>query len=545
MSAREATRKVRRASRREVLWVCPDGVEADAALAVAALPSRVAWGVWRREIFDVLDTGDGDLTRAGLAVVAEDGQMRLCRAGRWQARGALARQDLAPGGGAGGPAAAPVRPTGALAARLPRRLASRTLEVVGRLRRQVRAGTWRDEAGRVVARLRLEAVSAADDGPSRRVTLLRVTLPVADRAVGRAIVQACRQAGLQRRSVLALAGLQARLLGLPDPAVVRPRCTAPAEAPAGPAAMALAAALLDAMRRYEDGIRRDLDPECLHLYRVQLRRLRTLLSLLRRVLPPTLQDGPREVLRALAKRSNPLRDLDVLLQDEAACRRQLPEDLQPCLDKAFALMRRRRNLERGRLVGLLRSPRYAAALDDLRQAFLTAAATPAEGAAAAPIGHVVHRRVEKLFRRLVRRAERLPRGTSDADFHRLRVQCKRLRYLVDLFRPALAAAPAAGLTAVLKDLQAVLGSLNDQAVQRRHLQELIQQPVAAAASWPAAVEAALARRLDRRRRLLARRARQRLRALRGRSVARLVRRLGDREAAAADAVARAPAGRPV
>lgn len=529
MTAQKVPRQARRPSRREILWVCPDGVGADSALAAVA-PSSVVWGVWRRDAFEVFDTGDGDLTQAGLAVLRQDDALRLCRAGRWQARGALAQQAL-PAGDAAAVAAGVVRPTGEMAAHLPRRLASRPLEAVGQVRRLLRAGTWRDEAGRVVARLRLEVLSLDDaDDPSRRLAFLRVALPAADRIAGRAIVQACRRAGLQRRSAQALGGLQAWLLGLPDPAVVRPRCMATPEAPAGPAVMALAVALLDAMRRYEDGIRRDLDPECLHLYRVQLRRLRSLLSLLRRVLPPALGDGPGEVLRTLARRSNPLRDLDVLLQDEAACRRQLPEDLQACLDKAFALIRRRRNLERGRLLGFLRSAAYGAALADLRQALAAAADAPATGAAAAPLGCVVHRRVEKLFRRLVRLARRLPRGASDAEFHRLRVHCKRLRYLIDLFGPALSAVPAARLTALLKDLQAVLGNLNDQAVQRRHLRELLPEPAAAAAAWPTQASQILDRRLERRRRLLARRARAGLRALRDRFVARLVRRLGDREA---------------
>jgi hypothetical protein len=78
-------------------------------------------------------------------------------------------------------------------------------------------------------------------------------------------------------------------------------------------------------RSNEHGIRQDLDPECLHEYRVNLRRIRSLLGLLKEVLDNDARKQLGYRFADLMRPTNALRDLDVMLEhwpgfiDQAPC----------------------------------------------------------------------------------------------------------------------------------------------------------------------------------------------------------------------------------
>jgi len=276
---------------------------------------------------------------------------------------------------------------------------------------------------------------------------------------------------------------------------------------------------------------RGSDLECLHQYRVRLRRLRALLSRLRQVLPREVAAELTAELGELARRTGRLRDLDVMLLAEPAYRRLVPELLRPRLTQAFVAMRRRRGLDRGRFARLLRSATYATRMARVEQLLAKAAASPATGKATQPIGQVVRRRIRKTYKALVDAAAGLagPAPATDAAYHRLRIRGKRLRYLLDLFRDLLARRPTTALVRRLQALQEVLGAMNDLAVQRGHLQGLLasgEASLAGQAGLSAAVSMeALWERLDRQRSRIEREARQRLADLCERRSRRLVNRL--------------------
>jgi CHAD domain-containing protein len=291
----------------------------------------------------------------------------------------------------------------------------------------------------------------------------------------------------------------------------------------------LAQDLLASVRCCEAGVLRGLDPECLHQYRVRLRRLRALLSRLGRVVPREALTELGDGLRELARRTGRLRDLDVLLLAEPAYRHLVPEPLHPRLQVAFLRARRQRGLERGRFVRLLRSRVYSLRMERWREVMAEVAAMPTEGKAGRPIGELLRNRIRKTYRSMVREVAKLPMPVPDLAYHRLRIRCKRLRYLLDLFRDLLDKRSATALGKRLQALQEVLGAMNDLAVQRGHLTEFLgtdPEGVAAVVATPTATAVrALWRRLDRRRSTLACQARRLLRTLCGRGTVRLVERL--------------------
>jgi CHAD domain-containing protein len=85
---------------------------------------------------------------------------------------------------------------------------------------------------------------------------------------------------------------------------------------------------------------------------------------------------------------------------------------------------------------------------------------------------VAGERIIKAYTRLVRRASELDDDSPAAEVHRLRIEAKKLRYLLECFRtlfPEKVIEPQIGK---LKKLQNALGGFNDMAVQQRYLAEL-------------------------------------------------------------------------
>lgn len=498
MASRAATSQRPHPGTRECLW------EVTAPGATEAVPTSFAggivlrWGARRTEALGFYDTYDWDLAFAGLALVRRGRMARLCPAGHWQARTALARQALPCPPRPGLPLDLP---DGALAEALGERVGCRRLLPAGTVCCRVTPGTVHAAGGVLLGHIASEAYEPLPGSGRAPFTLVRWR-PAGPRGQRLAAVdKGLTAAGLMRLGRADLRALPARLLAVPAREALRPRVRASARGPARTVVLSLALALLAAMRRYEDGIRRGLDPECLHQYRVLLRRLRSLVSQMRRVLPDAVTGALRESLRDLARRTGRLRDLDVLLLAEPAYRRMVPEALQPPLSKAFLAARRRRGLERGRFVLYLRSSRYAARMAALQQVIALALEDTLPVEAGVPIGRLVRKRLRRQYRRIRREAAELPGTAPDAAYHRIRIRCKRVRYLLDLFQEVLCGGPAAVLLKRLQALQEVLGAVNDLAVQRGHLEGLL----AAGSGAPAMTN--LWRRLGRRRELLDRRVR--------------------------------------
>lgn len=239
---------------------------------------------------------------------------------------------------------------------------------------------------------------------------------------------------------------------------------------AAPALKRVLRALHEIMRLNEDGVRRDLDVEFLHDFRVAVRRTRSALGQVKHVFPVADLKRFRAEFDWLGQATNELRDLDVHLlglQDEHV---ELP-----ALAEA---LRRQRESERRRLIADLDSERYTALARDWDR-FL---ATPAEDAPAEqvrnvrrPIREIAVERIRRAQRRVIERGRSIEVGSPREELHRLRIDCKKLRYLIEFFASVLDETAVNKLVKALKRLQDRLGALNDLAVQRGTLQRIAQE----------------------------------------------------------------------
>ena len=232
-------------------------------------------------------------------------------------------------------------------------------------------------------------------------------------------------------------------------------------------------AVLDAVLEMNaPGIEADLDPECLHDFRVATRKARSLLGEMRRVLPQSVTRRLRADLGWLGQCTGPVRDLDVHLLEfgSAAC------DGEEGKGNAAAALRDHLAASRTReyraLLRTLRSTRYRRVRSAFRK-FLESEppARPRSENALVPIAALSAARILKVYRRILAEGRAIGDDSPAEALHDLRKSCKRLRYLLEFFRGIHPARPLERTIARLKRLQDNLGAYQDVQVQRAVLQE--------------------------------------------------------------------------
>jgi CHAD domain-containing protein len=245
---------------------------------------------------------------------------------------------------------------------------------------------------------------------------------------------------------------------------------------AGQAVAAVCRRLLDNMVANEDGMRRDLDVEFLHDFRVGVRRTRSALAQLKHVIAPEAARRFRREFKWLGSVTGAVRDLDVYLLKMDEYRNNLPADAAEDLAPLDEFLRRRRRTERRRMLAALRTRRYRNLVGDWR-AFvdgdIAGDSPPVDSAST--VEEVATDRIRRAYRRIERDGRKTNSDTPAEVLHELRIDCKKLRYLLEFFYSLYDEDDIAPLLKTLKRLQDNLGDFNDLDVQQRTLQQFAHQ----------------------------------------------------------------------
>ena len=230
--------------------------------------------------------------------------------------------------------------------------------------------------------------------------------------------------------------------------------------------------LLETMRKNIPGVLADWDIEFLHDLRVAIRRTRSGLSLVKRVLPPTVVARFKKEFAALGSMTGPTRDLDVYLKDRQKYLDRLPPALQPGLELFFNDLAKQRQTEQKKLARRLRAKKIKTLFEDWQRCLELEDLHPA------PLAHVsvkgvadpiIHRHHKKVLRSGLN----LDTTTPDDAVHDLRIQCKKLRYSMEFFSSLYPKDDLQVVIKHLKKLQDILGVFNDLSVQQTMLRHAL------------------------------------------------------------------------
>lgn len=237
----------------------------------------------------------------------------------------------------------------------------------------------------------------------------------------------------------------------------------------GTAIAAICRHLLRDIDTNRPGVYDDIDTEFLHDFRIAIRRTRSLLSLLKKQVPAREGAHFRREFKWLGGVTGKLRDIDVYLLQKEAYLEMLPSRLRPGLDGFFAELEGRRRRELKLLRRHLSSKRCTALLSDWRT-FLSADDSPLFGELSrGSCRDLADRTIRKRFRAFLRNGGAITDDSPDSDMHNLRIQGKKVRYLLEFFRSLYDDKYLEKFVKQLKKLQDNLGDFNDVCVQEEML----------------------------------------------------------------------------
>ena len=219
----------------------------------------------------------------------------------------------------------------------------------------------------------------------------------------------------------------------------------------------------------EPGLRANLDTEFLHDFRVTVRRTRALLRQIRHVFAPDVVDHFSTEFSWLSRLTGPARDLDVLMLALRDDRNDVP---RADLEALTAFLGGKKQEIHGNLVAALDSERYQALIPAWGGFLTQPARTGLEASNSGRLlADVTSRRALRLSRRMARAVDTIDDQTPASQLHEIRVDAKKLRYLIDVIPAAYDAVSLECIVGTLKTLQRVLGEFNDAHVQEARLLE--------------------------------------------------------------------------
>lgn len=229
------------------------------------------------------------------------------------------------------------------------------------------------------------------------------------------------------------------------------------------------------MRLTEQGVMEDIDSEYLHDYRVSMRKMRSVLKLVKNVLAEKESAFILTELAWLSNVTGPVRDMDVYLLKYENYKSLLPIELQPGLVALHELLLQKKDKASDALVDALQSTRYSKyknRMIDILELAKQAEQIPRleQAEVEENVKTVADKRIWKMYKRVLREGGAIGLNSPAEELHELRKSCKKLRYLIELFQSLYSGEGLRQVMAALKMLQSNLGEYNDLNVQVEHLQ---------------------------------------------------------------------------
>lgn len=214
------------------------------------------------------------------------------------------------------------------------------------------------------------------------------------------------------------------------------------------------------LRNFEFGIIQDIDSEFIHDYRVTLRRLRSLAKLSRDFFNES-EFKLLSILKDFQKKTNALRDADVLLSKENYFYEKFPEQKES-LNLFFRHLKIYRDEESKKVSEYISSEEYKTCIFELEKMLLQKEKIfNSETSLHATTFQIVRRLLFKQAKKIIKEAKFI---IDEGDYnllHKFRLRLKNFRYTLEFYRKGLKKKKAKKIFAILKNVQDFLGEYQD------------------------------------------------------------------------------------
>ena len=224
--------------------------------------------------------------------------------------------------------------------------------------------------------------------------------------------------------------------------------------------------LVEDMRINHPGVTADIDSEFLHDFRIAVRRTRSLLSLMKKILPPEQCRYFQGEFRWVGSVTGPLRDIDVYLLEKEDYLNLLPASLKGGMSVFFERLEERRAGELKKLQFHLASERFNNLLDTWCHFLSDPDSELFKGPREQSSRAYADATIVKRFRSFIRAGNKISDDSPDEELHQLRIRGKKFRYLLEFFKSFYHEEQMATFLKFMKKLQDNLGAFNDLSVQQ-------------------------------------------------------------------------------
>ena len=229
---------------------------------------------------------------------------------------------------------------------------------------------------------------------------------------------------------------------------------------------------LEAMQANLDGCILGQDPIHLHDLRVANRRTRAALIEFKDLIPSGIHNQFQEDFHWIQTVTGGVRDLDVNLEHYPRYKRQVRKEWRPYLKPLKELLESRRKELQKELISVLRSDRLGDIFSGWSEVLdgdaLTHSAISIE-----PAFEFGCLKIIKRYQQVQSKGKKLTKKTPAETYHNYRILVKKLRYLMEFFRPVVVDAEGYGsLRTGLKGVQDAFGAFQDAEVQADQLRIL-------------------------------------------------------------------------
>ena len=243
------------------------------------------------------------------------------------------------------------------------------------------------------------------------------------------------------------------------------------------AVKALFYTLLKTIETNRDAIlHKEYDPERLHQLRVAMRKLRALLSQMKPLFSSDWRYEHKEKLAYLMRQTGEQRDIDVYLEAIPNYKQMLPKDLQDGLDTLEDYLTQKSKESKDELINFLQSDTFNKEIETLFDFCCSEKSTGLSRKRSEPIIIEVKYALRKRYKRVLNKGNSLNRDSLAHEYHLLRIDVKKLRYMIEFFSSLFDKDSYDKMLKQLKTIQSILGEQQDLEVQSKHLKELSQLP---------------------------------------------------------------------
>ncbi|MCK5539099.1 MAG: CHAD domain-containing protein, partial [Bacteroidales bacterium] len=177
----------------------------------------------------------------------------------------------------------------------------------------------------------------------------------------------------------------------------------------------------------------------------------------------------------LARETNRLRDLDVFILDQSRYITLVPEAMRDDLLPLFDNFQKSRQVEAKRISKWIASKTYTKEINQLESLFVHGYSATETLWSEKPSIELATTKITKTYKKIHKAALKIDHETPDAHIHKIRIDCKKLRYLLYFFGNQFDSKKIKTVSKHLKSLQDTLGIFNDLTVQGEFLTEYLDQ----------------------------------------------------------------------